>query len=116
MHASTAGRSVGGGDVCGAWCVDAVDRLTVEVTDGGGVTRPAAASASLGAHHGRGLDIVSVLADDWGVRDGSCGEVTVWAVVEHARSSADGHRTDGKPPCTAGTPASAVPDLGFASA
>jgi anti-sigma regulatory factor (Ser/Thr protein kinase) len=71
----------GDGDVRAAWRVDPRGRLTVEVTDGGGPTRPAPATPSVTAHGGRGLNIITALADDWGVRDGIRGEVTVWVVV-----------------------------------
>jgi len=71
----------GDGDVRAAWQVDSGGRLVVEVTDGGGPTRPAPATPSVTAHGGRGLNIITSLADDWGVRDGISGEVTVWVVV-----------------------------------
>ncbi|MGW2122013.1 ATP-binding protein [Streptomyces sp. NPDC001758] len=72
---------VGDGDVRVAWRVDPCGRLVVEVTDGGGPTRPAPATPSVTAHGGRGLNIITALADDWGVRDEVPGEVTVWVVV-----------------------------------
>ncbi|MET8947357.1 ATP-binding protein [Streptomyces sp. NPDC004542] len=76
--------AVGDGDVRAAWQVDPRGRLVVEVTDGGGPTRPAPATPSVTAHGGRGLNIITALADDWGVRDDARGEVTVWVVVhEH---------------------------------
>lgn len=71
----------GDGDVRAAWRVDTGGRLTVEVTDGGGPTRPAPATPSVTAHGGRGLNIITALADDWGVRDDARGEVTVWVIV-----------------------------------
>ncbi len=71
----------GDGDVRAAWRVDARGRLLVEVTDGGGPTRPAPATPSVTAHGGRGLNIITALADDWGVRDDVEGEVTVWVLV-----------------------------------
>ncbi|MFI2202055.1 ATP-binding protein [Streptomyces sp. NPDC020192] len=71
----------GDGDVRAAWRVDPHGRLIVEVTDGGGPTRPAPATPSVTAHGGRGLNIITALADDWGVRDDVRGEVTVWVVV-----------------------------------
>ncbi|MFF6802436.1 ATP-binding protein [Streptomyces sp. NPDC012616] len=71
----------GDGDVRAAWRVDPGGRLVVEVTDGGGPTRPAPATPSVTAHGGRGLNIITALSDDWGVRDDARGEVTVWAVV-----------------------------------
>jgi anti-sigma regulatory factor (Ser/Thr protein kinase) len=71
----------GDGDVRVAWRVEQTGRLTVEVTDGGGPTRPAPATPSVTAHGGRGLNIITALAEDWGVRDDARGEVTVWVVV-----------------------------------
>jgi anti-sigma regulatory factor (Ser/Thr protein kinase) len=60
--------------------------LTLEVTDGGGPTRPRRGSPSLTARGGRGLGIVGQLARDWGVRDRApSGQVTVWAVLSCRR-------------------------------
>ncbi len=71
-----------------AWSVGGDGLLVVEVTDGGGPTRPRPSSPSLTAHGGRGLGIVESLALRWGVRDAP-GEVTVWAALavrgRHAR-------------------------------
>jgi anti-sigma regulatory factor (Ser/Thr protein kinase) len=52
--------------------------LEVEVTDGGGPTRPHPATPSLSSLGGRGLGIVTSLVSDWGVRQVP-GETTVWA-------------------------------------
>ncbi|GAA2486446.1 ATP-binding protein [Streptomyces gobitricini] len=82
------GVEVGDGDVRAAWRVDAQGALTVEVTDGGGPTRPVPSTPSVTARGGRGLNIISALAQDWGVRDGASGEVTVWVVLT------GGHRRD----------------------
>ncbi|MFE0700148.1 ATP-binding protein [Streptomyces sp. NPDC058872] len=71
----------GEGDVRAAWQVDPAGGLRVEVTDGGGPTRPVPSTPSVTARGGRGLNIISALSQDWGVRDGATGEVTVWAVV-----------------------------------
>jgi anti-sigma regulatory factor (Ser/Thr protein kinase) len=79
---------VGDGDVRAAWRVDGRGDLTVEVTDGGGPTRPVPATPSVTARGGRGLNIISALAQKWGVRDDTAGEVTVWALV----STGHGHR------------------------
>ncbi|GAA0352179.1 ATP-binding protein [Streptomyces blastmyceticus] len=68
------------GGIRAAWRVDMHGRLTVEVTDGGGPTRPIPATPSVTARGGRGLNIISALSQDWGVRD-ACGEVTVWAAL-----------------------------------
>ncbi|QGV79694.1 ATP-binding protein [Streptomyces ficellus] len=82
------GVEVGDGDVRAAWRVDERGALTVEVTDGGGPTRPVPSTPSVTARGGRGLNIISALAQDWGVRDSACGEVTVWVVLT------GGHRRD----------------------
>ena len=79
----------GDGDIRAAWCVDGKGGLTVEVTDGGGPTRPVPATPSVTARGGRGLNIISALAEEWGVRDDSSGEVTVWVLVN------EGHRGEG---------------------
>lgn len=68
------------GAVRAAWRMDEYGRLTVEVTDGGGPTRPMPSTPSVTARGGRGLNIITALSEDWGVRDDS-GEVTVWAVL-----------------------------------
>ncbi|WP_435172620.1 ATP-binding protein [Actinacidiphila sp. bgisy145] len=76
------------GRILAAWSVDDGGMLVLEVTDGGGPTRPRPSSPSLTAHGGRGLGIVGSLALRWGVRDAP-GEVTVWAQLpvrgRHAR-------------------------------
>lgn len=72
------------GSVRAAWELRPGDQLAIEVTDGGGPTRPRKASPSLTARGGRGLSIIDALAADWGVRD-HADEVTVWAVLPTAR-------------------------------
>ncbi|MGW7079025.1 ATP-binding protein [Streptomyces sp. NPDC054871] len=99
---------VGDGDVRAAWRVDATGRLTVEVTDGGGPTRPVPATPSVTAHGGRGLNIITSLAETWGVRDDTHGEVTVWVVV-HA-----GHCHEDFATRVAAPAGSAIPDLAYA--
>ncbi|WP_369377703.1 ATP-binding protein [Streptomyces sp. cg36] len=79
---------MGDGDVRAAWRIDKAGRLTVEVTDGGGPTRPIPATPSVTARGGRGLNIISALAQDWGVRDSAAGEVTVWAIIPVAHGPA----------------------------
>lgn len=107
----------GDGDVRAAWRVDPRGRLVVEVTDGGGPTRPAPMTPSVTAHGGRGLNIITALADDWGVRDNARGEVTVWVVVhEEAR---DPHGRDRRDALTARVMTPSGPgtaDLDFADA
>lgn len=78
-----------------AWRVDERGLLTLEVTDGGGPTRPMPSSPSLTARGGRGLGIVGSLSLEWGVRD-TPGEVTVWAMLavsgRHARRNGVSNR------------------------
>ncbi|MGW4730039.1 ATP-binding protein [Streptomyces shenzhenensis] len=105
------------GDVLAAWRVDPRGRLVVEVTDGGGPTRPAPATPSVTAHGGRGLNIITALADDWGVRDDTRGEVTVWAVVHADVHDPDaGHRRNGFAARVAAPAVPALSGLGFADA
>ncbi|MEU8524874.1 ATP-binding protein [Streptomyces sp. NPDC048629] len=81
-HGRPLGRAeVGDGDVRAAWRIDPAGGLTVEVTDGGGPTRPVPSTPSVTARGGRGLNIISALSQDWGVRDSASGEVTVWVLV-----------------------------------
>nr|WP_202502179.1 ATP-binding protein [Streptomyces sp. SID5785] len=107
----------GDGDVRAAWRVDGRGCLTVEVTDGGGPTRPVPATPSVTAHGGRGLNIITALADDWGVRDDARGEVTVWVVVHkdvHAQAAA--HRREDFAARVSAPPVVDLSDLGLADA
>ncbi|MFJ4712823.1 ATP-binding protein [Streptomyces sp. NPDC088785] len=107
----------GDGDVRAAWRVDERGCLTVEVTDGGGPTRPVPATPSVTARGGRGLNIITALSDDWGVRDDRRGEVTVWVVVHkdvHARGAA--HRRDDFATRIAAPPVTELSGLDFADA
>ncbi|WP_324605906.1 ATP-binding protein [Streptomyces sp. NRRL S-813] len=112
------GMSAGDGDVRAAWRVDACGRLVVEVTDGGGPTRPAPATPSVTAHGGRGLNIITALCDDWGVRDDIHGEVTVWVVVHGDVHDPDagrvGHRRDDFATRIAAPAVAALPEMDFA--
>ncbi len=89
------GRPIAGAGIRAGWHMDTDGLLTLEVTDGGGSTRPAPSSPSLTAHGGRGLGIVCALAREWGVRERP-GETTVWAVLairgRHARREGVGAR------------------------
>ncbi|GAA0619408.1 ATP-binding protein [Streptomyces crystallinus] len=97
-HGRPLGRAdVGDGDVRAAWRVDKAGRLTVEVTDGGGPTRPVPATPSVTARGGRGLNIISALAQDWGVRDSASGEVTVWVIITAGYDRTPG-RENGRAP------------------
>ncbi|MFF9628529.1 ATP-binding protein [Streptomyces fradiae] len=99
---------VGEGAVRAAWRIDGRGALTVEVTDGGGPTRPVPSKPSVTARGGRGLTIIDALAQEWGVRDGSSGEVTVWVLVAGAppRTGTTRPRLAGP---REGRPASALP-------
>jgi anti-sigma regulatory factor (Ser/Thr protein kinase) len=111
------GAAAGDGTVRAAWRVDARGRLIVEVTDGGGPTRPAPAAPSVTAHGGRGLNIVTALCYDWGVRDDIDGEVTVWVVVHDDVHDPDaGHRRDDFASRVTAPSVAALPELGFADA
>lgn len=99
MYEAVSGTAAAGGSgphrpgqehgIRAGWAIGTDGLLKVEVTDGGGPTRPRPASPSLTAHGGRGLGIVGNLALRWGVRDDAPGEVTVWALLavrgRHAR-------------------------------
>jgi anti-sigma regulatory factor (Ser/Thr protein kinase) len=108
----------GDGDVRAAWRVDQSGRLTVEVTDGGGPTRPVPATPSVTAHGGRGLNIITALAKDWGVRDDARGEVTVWVVVQDdVDDTTSAHRRDDFATRVASPRvAGAIPGIDFADA
>lgn len=89
---------------------------TVEVTDGGGPTRPIPATPSVTARGGRGLNIISALAQDWGVRDSASGEVTVWVIITAGYDRAQG-RENGRGPAPDDFVARvAMPGLEFADA
>ncbi|MEP6760767.1 MAG: ATP-binding protein [Sporichthyaceae bacterium] len=65
------------GDISVRWTLQR-DRLHLEITDGGALTRPQAAVAAVSSLGGRGLDIVRTICSEWGVtEDGNA--VTVWA-------------------------------------
>ncbi|PKV86828.1 anti-sigma regulatory factor (Ser/Thr protein kinase) [Streptomyces sp. TLI_146] len=116
-HGRPLGRAdVGDGDVRAAWRIDKAGRLTVEVTDGGGPTRPIPATPSVTARGGRGLNIISALAQDWGVRDSASGEVTVWVIITAGYDRAQG-RENGRGPARDDFVAHvAMPGLEFADA
>ncbi|MDN3266475.1 ATP-binding protein [Streptomyces sp. MA15] len=117
-HGRPLGDSLAGdGDVRAAWRVDPRGRLVVEVTDGGGPTRPAPATPSVTAHGGRGLNIISALSDDWGVRDEVPGEVTVWVVVHedvHDPDAGSCHRREDFAARVTAPPVSRITGLDFA--
>ncbi|WP_411574129.1 ATP-binding protein [Streptomyces fradiae] len=103
---------VGEGAVRAAWRIDGRGALTVEVTDGGGPTRPVPSKPSVTARGGRGLTIIDALAQEWGVRDGAAGEVTVWVLVAGAPPRTGAATNTVGPRATGprrGRPASALP-------
>jgi anti-sigma regulatory factor (Ser/Thr protein kinase) len=72
-------RPLPGASVQVAWAVDG-DVVAVAVSDGGALTRPTPAQATVSSLGGRGLDIVEYLSRTWGVRTDAAG-LTVWAVI-----------------------------------
>ena len=75
-------RALNSGMIRVAWVLTGDGLLRIEVTDGGGTTRPSTKpySMSVSAHAGRGLEIVDRLADRWGSqREEGGDEYTVWA-------------------------------------
>jgi anti-sigma regulatory factor (Ser/Thr protein kinase) len=72
-------RPLPGSKLLLAWALDN-GAVEVAVSDGGAVTRPMLAQATVSSLGGRGLDIVAYLARSWGVRTDDTG-LTVWAVV-----------------------------------
>jgi hypothetical protein len=81
------------------WSLTGEGLLRIEVTDGGGTTRPVTKpySMSVSAQAGRGLEIVDRLADRWGSqREESGDEYTVWAeLAVRARHAGRRGRTRG---------------------
>jgi len=81
-------RPLPGGVIRVDWGVDAAGMVEVRVTDGGGQLRPSRRPAGPDALDGRGLQIVSALADRWGVDQDGQGQ-SVWAELgERAHSLA----------------------------
>lgn len=72
-------RPLPSGKVKVTWEVGA-SAVLIQVTDGGGATRPYAVDVSVSSLGGRGLGIVEHLATSWGVIDGD-GASTVWASI-----------------------------------
>jgi anti-sigma regulatory factor (Ser/Thr protein kinase) len=70
-------RSLPSGELRVSW-EQSAGGITVSVTDGGGPQRPRARTAGPYDTTGRGLAIVSALADFWGVKR-AAETVTVWA-------------------------------------
>ncbi|HEX4790369.1 MAG TPA: ATP-binding protein [Actinospica sp.] len=81
-----------------SWSLTGDGLLRIEVTDGGGTTRPVTKpySMSVSAQAGRGLEIVDRLADRWGSqREESGDEYTVWAELA-VRARHAGRRSRGR--------------------
>lgn len=75
-------RALNSGTIRISWELNGEGLLRIEVTDGGGTTRPSTKpySMSVSAQAGRGLEIVDRLADRWGSqREEGGDEYTVWA-------------------------------------
>lgn len=79
-------RPLPSGEIRVAWNRQG-DLVRLAVSDGGAATEPRRTRATLSSLGGRGLNIVSMLADGWGVLHGDQ-EVTVWATL---RSPVNGH-------------------------
>lgn len=92
-----------------SWSLSGEGLLRIEVTDGGGTTRPVTKpySMSVSAQAGRGLEIVDRLADRWGSqREESGDEYTVWAelVVRARHAGRRGRSRTGSSTGRAGQP------------
>jgi anti-sigma regulatory factor (Ser/Thr protein kinase) len=89
-------RALNSGMIRVSWELTGEGLLRIEVTDGGGTTRPSTKpySMSVSAHAGRGLEIVDRLADRWGSqREEGGDEYTVWAeLAVRARHAGPGRR------------------------
>jgi anti-sigma regulatory factor (Ser/Thr protein kinase) len=95
-----------------SWNLTGEGLLRIEVTDGGGTTRPVTKpySMSVSAQAGRGLEIVDRLADRWGSqREEGDDEYTVWAeLAVRARHAGRRGRSRGGHPVSAPSPAGAT--------
>ncbi len=78
-------RSLPSGQLRVSW-EQSAGGITISVTDGGGQQRPRSRAAGPYDTSGRGLAIVSALADFWGVKSGP-DTVTVWAHLPGRTSS-----------------------------
>jgi len=76
------------GDLEVCWEVDG-ERVTVQVTDGGGRQLPHMLTPDRDATTGRGLMIVDAVAEEWGVESLSDGGTTVWASLLRPTSVSD---------------------------
>jgi anti-sigma regulatory factor (Ser/Thr protein kinase) len=86
-------RPLADGTVRVSWRYEA-GCLEVAVTDGGSPTLPQVARATEDSLGGRGLAIVSAIADDWGIRrEGST--TSVWAMLALASDLCSDRETNG---------------------
>jgi anti-sigma regulatory factor (Ser/Thr protein kinase) len=72
-------RPLTSGQIRVAWDLSSTS-LELQVSDGGGPTRPYLQTPSLSSLGGRGLGIVATLCSEWGVRQDADG-TTVWATL-----------------------------------
>ena len=72
-------RPLPSGEIRVDWCRQG-DLIRLAVSDGGAMTEPRRARATLSSLGGRGLSIVETLADRWGVHHED-GGTTVWATI-----------------------------------
>jgi anti-sigma regulatory factor (Ser/Thr protein kinase) len=72
-------RPLESGHIRVAWDVSSTS-VEIQVSDGGGPTRPYLQIPSLTSVGGRGLAIVATLCTEWGVRS-DAGAITVWAML-----------------------------------
>jgi two-component sensor histidine kinase len=72
-------RPLASGKIAVSWVVGG-EVVRIAVTDGGSNTRPIPVHSSVSALGGRGLSIVSAVAREWGIEEGTP-ETTVWAVL-----------------------------------
>ena len=87
-------RPLPGAQVLMAWALRERS-LEVAVSDGGSMTRPRTAQASLSSIGGRGLAIVECLSSRWGILPSDFG-LTVWAIVPAPASGRPGGAGTGR--------------------
>jgi anti-sigma regulatory factor (Ser/Thr protein kinase) len=95
-------RPLPSGDIRVAWTRQG-DLIQLAVTDGGAMTEPRRARATLSSLGGRGLGIVETLADGWGVLHED-GGTTVWATLHSPHRSNGSHASNGLGSSSAETP------------
>jgi anti-sigma regulatory factor (Ser/Thr protein kinase) len=78
------------GDIRVAWTHEG-DLVRLAVSDGGSMTEPRRARATLSSLGGRGLSIVEALADRWGVSHDEENGTTVWASLRATEPHTNGH-------------------------